>query len=109
MSRVGRDDRWLKRSCRVMTKNNAESLYRGRPLWLWLYALRAHHGWSQIDLANALGTAVATIVRWESGRNAPQRSRLRLIEKMLTDAGISEVDESVIAGMRRKKNTQRSA
>ena len=44
---------------------------------------REARGWTQEQLANALGTTQATIQRWESGRIDPQVSKIQEISKAL--------------------------
>jgi len=44
--------------------------------------IRQATGLTQEDFAHELGTSVATINRWENGRNQPGRMAVRLLKQM---------------------------
>lgn len=41
-----------------------------------VYQLRRSKGWTQNDLAQAVGVTKSAVVEWEAGRNLPLRSRI---------------------------------
>ncbi len=43
--------------------------------------LREGRGWTQLELANALGVTPATVYNWERGQFEPKASQLRAIAK----------------------------
>lgn len=57
-----------------------------------LQAIRAALGLTQADLAEQLDVAIATINRWESGTNKPQRGQLAKITALAEESGVDSDD-----------------
>ncbi len=44
--------------------------------------LREERGWTQFDLAVKIGVTPSTVYKWESGKNEPTASKLRLVARL---------------------------
>lgn len=51
-----------------------------------VYEVRALHGVTQEELADALGVTARTVYNWESGRAVPSRRRARVYWRQVNDA-----------------------
>jgi len=77
--------------------------------------LRAHLNLTQEKLAERLGVSFATVNRWESGTNAPQKAARETIEALVEEAGIDvdavAINENTAAAKvtRRRTSGSRSA
>ena len=53
--------------------------------------LRQARGWTQLELANALGVTPATVFNWERGRYEPKASQLRALARAF-GVSMDEID-----------------
>jgi type I restriction enzyme M protein len=60
------------------------------PLPLTLRAIRAKLSLTQEQLAERLGVSFASVNRWESGGNKPQRAKMEAIAALARDAGVDD-------------------
>jgi len=70
---------------------------------------RMARGWSQEQLAQAVGTTQQTIQRWESGQTDPQVSKLKAVSKALgiTMTFLLDVDNEGANAQRMSADEQR--
>jgi len=60
-----------------------------------LRAIRRRLGWTQVELAEALGVASNTVARYERGELGIPEPTARLIERVAADAEKERRDESI--------------
>ena len=53
--------------------------------------LRQERGWTQLELANAIGVTPVTVFNWERGRHEPKASQLRALARAF-GVSMDEVD-----------------
>jgi len=68
-------------------------------------ALREERGWTQLELANAIGVTPATVYNWERGKYEPKASQLRALARAF---GVS-MDDVDFEGDREEKLAARTA
>lgn len=73
-----------------------------------LQATRATLDLTQAELADRLGVSFATVNRWESGANRPQRAQLAKITALAEEAGVDSPDAAAESGtvVTRKRGRQ---
>ncbi len=54
-----------------------------------LHALRRRRGWSQQDLAEALGCNVSSVGRWEAGRGVPAQRLFEMLVKHFEETRVT--------------------
>ena len=60
--------------------------------------LRQERGWTQLDLANAIGVTPVTVFNWERGEHEPKASQLRALARAF-GVSMDEIDfEGPMAG-----------